>query len=74
MNKLIRRQQGIQRARRLLRIYRARNSDPFDPYYANGGRYEHMLRSTRVPCSCFGCGNPRRHAGRLTRQEIVSTD
>lgn len=23
-----------------------------------------------VVCSCYGCGNPRRHFGYLTRQEI----
>ena len=27
-----------------------------------GSEYEKKLRRTRVPCSCYICGNPRRHA------------
>lgn len=27
-----------------------------------------------VVCSCYGCGNPRRHFGLLTRQEIKAGD
>ena len=30
------------------------------------GRY----RKTRVPCSCEGCGNPRRHHNLRTLQEL----
>jgi hypothetical protein len=26
--------------------------------------------SDRKPCSCFLCGNPRRHTGERTRQEV----
>ena len=26
-----------------------------------GSEYEKKLRRTRVPCSCYMCGNPRRH-------------
>lgn len=29
---------------------------------------------TPKPCSCFGCGNPRRHFGELTLQEIKAND
>jgi hypothetical protein len=29
-----------------------------------------MLRKTRVRCSSYCCGNPRRHYGKVTRQEI----
>jgi len=25
------------------------------------------------PCSCVGCGNPRKHFGRLTRKELMAT-
>lgn len=27
------------------------------------------LAKTRQPCSCYCCGNPRRHFGELTMQE-----
>jgi len=29
-----------------------------------------ILANTRCPCSRECCGNPRRHFGKLTRQEI----
>ena len=29
-----------------------------------------IYRKTKVPCSCFMCGNPRRYFGFLTMQEI----
>ena len=28
------------------------------------------LTTTPTPCSCYMCGNPRKHFGALTRQEI----
>lgn len=35
---------------------------------------EHVCRyiSTRVPCSCWMCGNPRRHFHERTRQERLA--
>ena len=30
-----------------------------------------FLVNTPTPCSCFACGNPRRHFGEKTRQEIA---
>ena len=70
MNKLERRLKGIQKARRVLRIWRSRawSIRHHDVYYDNGGQCEQMLRSTRTPCSCYMCGNPRR-LGEVTRQE-----
>ena len=29
-----------------------------------------IYRKTRVPCSCWMCGNPRKY-GQLTRKEII---
>ena len=29
-----------------------------------------IYRKTKVPCSCYMCGNPRRHHGFITMQEI----
>ena len=31
-----------------------------------------LLIHTRKPCSCYMCGNPRRHFGEITRQEELS--
>ena len=28
-----------------------------------------MMAATRAPCSCFACGNPRRHFGELLMSE-----
>ncbi len=33
-------------------------------------RYLGIYRKTKVPCSCTACGNPRRHVGFLTKQEV----
>lgn len=73
MNKLERRQKGIQKARRVLRVWRAVNHWRIveDDYYANGGLCEQGLRKTRAPCSCYMCCNPRKN-GERTRQEILS--
>ena len=69
MNKYQRRQNGIKRARRLLRVLRSIHHSEF---YADGGEYEKRLLKTRVPCSCAMCGNPRRHFGKKTLQEKKS--
>ena len=71
-NKHERRLKGLYRARRLLRIYRAKNPLLLDEY-CYGGKIEHLLIKTRVPCSCAMCGNPRRYAHQLTPQEINSS-
>ena len=70
-NKLLRRQQGLRKVRRLLRIYRARFPHHSD-WYAFGGEIEHQLLKTRVPCSCPMCGNPRHYRDQRTLQEIKS--
>ena len=36
--------------------------------------YAHRLLQDRQPCSCWMCGNPRRHFGTKTRQEIIADD
>lgn len=66
------RYKGILRARRLLQVWRGRG----DRYgvYADNGRIAQRLLYTRVPCSCFMCGNPRRHFGRRTRQELLAEE
>jgi hypothetical protein len=33
-----------------------------------------IYSNTRVPCSCTNCGNPRRHFGEKTRQELIELD
>ncbi len=71
VNKLLRRQQGLRKAHRLLWIYRAKFPHHLD-WYAFGGEIEHRLLKTRVPCSCPMCGNPRRYRDQRTLQEIVS--
>ena len=36
-------------------------------------RWVQLMTSThRKPCSCTGCGNPRRHFGTKTRKEIIA--
>ena len=37
-------------------------------------RYARMLLQDRKPCSCWACGNPRRHFGAKTRQEIIADE
>jgi hypothetical protein len=71
VDKLRRRQLGINRARRILRIYR--ESAPvryFEEFYKVGGEFEKHLIHTRVPCSCAMCGNPRKYFNEITKQEI----
>ena len=36
--------------------------------------YVRRLLKTRVPCSCYMCGNPRRHFGTKTRQERIADE
>lgn len=33
-----------------------------------------MMAATRAPCSCFACGNPRRHFGELPMGERRAID
>jgi len=64
MNKLLRRQLGINRARRILKIWRATWNEWHDEYLADGGRCEQLLRKTRTPFS----RNARKRYG-ITIQE-----
>lgn len=34
----------------------------------------YRLAKNRSPCSCYGCGNPRKHFNEKTRQEIKQGD
>lgn len=73
MNKLQRRQKGLQKARKLLAVYRNTNQ-LHKEFYEEGGILEKHLINTRVPCSCQMCGNPRKYFGELTRQELKSIE
>ena len=64
MNKLQRRQEGVKRAKRVLRAWRGRWIHKEDD-----SKLAQRLVHTRVPCSCGMCGNPRRHFGERTIQE-----
>ena len=66
------RREGILRARRLLRVWRGRHGSY--SVYADSGRIAQRLLYTRVPCSCVMCGNPRRHFGQKTRQELLAEE
>jgi len=72
LNKLQRRQEGIKRAKRVLLVLRG-SACVNKEYYSDDGEYFHKLIKTRVPCSCPFCGNPRRHFGIVTRQELRET-
>ena len=66
------RQQGIKRARRVLRVLRGTwNEYPFAGYYSDGGEYEKTLIKTRKPCSCMMCGNYRKWQGRTRKEKIA---
>lgn len=66
-----RRQQGLKKARKLLKIYRALGSlGQDDALYDDDSPLAHLYLKTRVPCSCPMCGNPRRHFGKKTIQEL----
>jgi hypothetical protein len=66
MNKHHRRLLGINRARRVARVYR---SIGLDDFYDEDDRLFKRMIHTRVPCSCYMCGNPRRRHGEKTYQE-----
>jgi len=67
-----RRQEGLKRARRVLRVWRS-CSDQVEPFYALGGLMEQKMLRTRCPCSCIGCGNQRQWEG-PTLQERRASD
>ena len=55
--------------RKALAVLRAQGERPRDM-----PRYFQRLLATRKPCSCWMCGNPRRHFGTKTRQERIADD
>lgn len=64
------RRKGKLKARRVLRVWRA--CTPYPELYTDNSPLAQALLRTRVPCSCPGCGNPRRHFGEITRQEKLA--
>ena len=60
---------GILKAKKLLKMENLWNDDmPSSKLDENSKRFQ-TLKTTRQPCSCYMCGNPRKHFGELTRQE-----
>ena len=69
------RRKGILKARRLLRVWRGqRGHIGSHNIYADNGRVAQRLLYTRTLCSCSMCGNPRRHFGEKTRQELLAEE
>lgn len=51
-----------------LRPFRHQTEEEYREWAAH---WVHLMTSThRKPCSCTGCGNPRRHFGERTRPEL----
>lgn len=71
MNKYLRRQLGLKKAKRIIRIFTKRFQKIYNDYYADPEIVGKLL-STRVPCSCWMCGNPRKHFSDLTKQELCA--
>jgi hypothetical protein len=74
LNKSKRRNLGIKKARRILRIFRERsyyfhNNGDLLELYNEGGLYERGLIKTRVPCSCNKCGNRRKYMGKTFQEK-----
>jgi hypothetical protein len=71
-------EQGEKRARRVLKVWRACQRKSAQQWERDrlkeGGLEFQVLRFTRARCSCSGCGNPRRHWGERTRQEVQADD
>lgn len=63
-NKYWRRQQGLKRAKRVHQVWCAQYQ-----YFDRDRKVLNRLYKTRTACSCYMCGNPRRHRGELTMQE-----
>ena len=70
-NKLERRQKGIQKARKVLRVWRESWSHAEPGIYDDGGWQEQRNRKTRKRCSCYMCANRRELEGK-TRQEHLA--
>lgn len=57
------------RARWLLRRWQY-GADPFAPPEPSARQIGRMTSAGMSPCSCAMCGNPRRHFGEPTLQEL----
>lgn len=64
----IRKEQGIKRALRVAKAFRAMNPNSRHTF-DKGTSWFQSMSITRSPCSCYMCGNPRQHFGELTMQE-----
>lgn len=73
-NKHSRRLAGIQKARRVIRIWRSVAGGRDNESYEDGSQLEKRMIRTRVRCSCPMCGNPRRYSRERTRQELIAMD
>lgn len=61
---------GRMKARRVARIEKAK----WDTTKIDWDLLEKKYFATRVPCSCTMCGNPRRHWGEKTIQELKAEE
>ncbi len=63
--------------RAIRRHHRQRIKNKVKDYYAgahkNNPRYLGIAINTQQPCSCYGCGNPRKHFKDVTKQEKIRT-
>jgi uncharacterized Fe-S cluster-containing MiaB family protein len=72
MNKLLRRQLGLKKADKVLRVWHSRDKYAYEYNPADFIEIERQgLYKTRKSCSCLMCGNRRRWAG-ATIQERKS--
>ena len=63
-------------AKRLFNIYYDNFGDTFTPHMSEESKKRALgiFRKTRTPCSCWMCGNPRRHGGGKTLAERADAD
>jgi hypothetical protein len=68
-----RREKGITKAKRVLKILRSRNVVDQRGHYKNESKWAKRMVCTRVRCSCDMCGNPRK-SGFKHRKELIADD
>ncbi len=55
------------------RRLKRKRRDYYDSYGRHRDDIQGMLANTASLCSCWMCGNPRKHFGEKTRQEALAT-